>query len=394
VSKNRVAVLKVVNEHLAVTEVAAQYGMSRQHLHRLLARYRTGGLDAVDPRSRRPRTSPQRLSDPLRERIVQLRQELTRSGLDAGAATIAWHLERENHRPPSTSTIRRLLHAADLITPEPRKRPRSSYLRFEAAQPNETWQSDFTHWALADGTDVQILNWLDDHSRYLLSCTAHTPVTGTDVITTFLTTTDEHGFPASTLTDNGRVYTARSGGGRNAFEYLLAHLGIQQKNGSPRHPQTQGKIERFHQTLKRWLTAQPPATTPSILQTQLDQFREHYNTRRPHRANGRRTPHHAYQATPKATPAGTQTAGFYRIRYDHVDPRGKMSIRRAGRMHHLGIGVAHAGTPALATGDHTTITVTNLATSEVLSKHLIEPDKTYYWRNNEREPGRWPGSRS
>ncbi len=139
---------------------------------------------------------------------------------------------------------------------------------------DECWQSDFTHWHLADGTDMEILNWLDDHSRYLLGITAHAPVTGDLVTTRFLATAEEHGYPASTLTDNGRVYTARFGGGKNAFEYLLALLGITQKNGHPGHPQTQGKIERFHQTLKRWLAQQPPATTPIELQAQLDAFQQ------------------------------------------------------------------------------------------------------------------------
>ena len=96
-----------------------------------------------DPRSNSAATSVQ-----VRDRIITLRQQLSGQGLDAGPVTIAWHLEREGHRPPSTSTIRRILHTAGLVIPEPRKRPRSSYIRFEAAQPNETWQSDFTHWTL------------------------------------------------------------------------------------------------------------------------------------------------------------------------------------------------------------------------------------------------------
>ena len=104
----------------------------------------------------------------MRERIVALRTELTAGGLDAGPVTIAWHLGREGLPAPSTSTIRRILHAAGLVVPEPRKRPRSSWVRFEAAAPNELWQSDFTHWRLADGTEVEICSWLDDHSRYLL----------------------------------------------------------------------------------------------------------------------------------------------------------------------------------------------------------------------------------
>ena len=180
-SQARVAVLKVITKELTVTAAAAKYGYSRQHLHRLLKRYEAGGIDAVDPRSRAPHRPGNTTSAVVRERIVELRLQLTAEGLDAGPATIAWHLEQESHHPPSTSTIRRILHTAGLITPEPRKRPRSSYRRFEAAQPNECWQSDFTHWRLADGTDIEILNWLDDHSRYLISCTAHTPVTGDDV---------------------------------------------------------------------------------------------------------------------------------------------------------------------------------------------------------------------
>lgn len=223
-SKARVAILKVVSNQLTVTQAAADYGYSRRHLQRLLARYHAEGIEAVDPRSRRPRSNPRATPDTVREQIIELRLRLTADGLDAGPVTIAWHLEQAGHRAPSTSTIRRVLHAAGLITPEPRKRPRSSYRRFLAAQPNECWQSDFTHWRLADGTDVEILNWLDDHSRYLISCTAHAPVTGDDVVNTFIAAGNEHGLPAATLTDNGRVYTARHVGGRNAFEYLTHHI--------------------------------------------------------------------------------------------------------------------------------------------------------------------------
>ncbi len=288
-SRARVAVLQIVSKHLSVTEAAAEHGFSRRHLQRLLARYRDGGLDALEPRSRRPKTYPTRTSQPVRTRVVELRAELTANGSDAGPVTIAWHLEREGLTAPAPSTISRILSQAGLVAAQPRKRPRSSFVRFEASQPNETWQSDVTHWRLVDATDVEILNWLDDHSRYLLASTAHRPATGEDVVREFLAAVDEHGIPASTLTDNGRIYTARFGGGRNAFEYLLPLLGVRQKNGSPGHPQTQGKIERFHQTLKRWLAAQPPAVTLDQLQRQLDEFRVHYNEHRPHRAIARRT---------------------------------------------------------------------------------------------------------
>ena len=385
-SRARVAVLQVVSNQLSVTQAAAEYGISRRHLHRLLARYREDGLEALEPRSRRPKTTPIATPETIRERVIELRVQLTAGGLDA------WHLEREGHKPPAPATISRILKRAGLITPQPRKRPRNSYTRFEMPQPNEMWQSDFIHWRLADATDVEILNWLDDHSRYLLSCTAHMPVTGDDVVSTFLAVIDDHGAPASTLTDNGRVYTARFGGGRNAFEYLLPLLGVRQKNGSPGHPQTQGKTERFHQTLQRWLRARPPAPTLPELQRQLDEFQGHYNELRPHRALRRRTPGHAYRATPKAAPATNgHTPDHYRLRYDRLDHNGHMTLRRAGRMHHLGIGAAHARKRVLAFADDTQITVADLTTGEVLSQHLIDPKRSY-WRNQNKQPGRWPGS--
>jgi transposase InsO family protein len=390
-SRARVAVLQVVSNQLSVTAAAAEYGFSRRHLHRLLARYREEGLEALEPRSRRPKRTPLATSDQVAQRVVQLRVQLTANGLDAGPVTIAWHLEREGLRVPSTSTIRRILNQAGLIVPEPRKRPRSSYVRFEMAQPNEMWQSDFIHCRLADGTDVEVLNWLDDHSRYLLSCTAHQPVTGDGVVAVFLGNVDEYGPPASTLTDNGSVYTSRFTGGRNAFEYVLPLLGVRQKNGSPGHPQTQGKTERFHQTLQRWLAARPPASSTTQLQRQLDEFREHYNEQRPHRALQRTTPGHAYRATPKAAPPGAHAQQHYRLRYDRLDSKGKMSLRRAGRMHHLGVGAKHARKRVLALADDHRVTVTDLTTGEVLSAHLIEPNKTY-WRNQQKEPGRWPSS--
>jgi len=392
-SKHRVAVLKFVSRQLSVTAAAAEYGISRQHLQRLLRRYRDGGLDALEPRSRRPHASPGRLPDAVRERIVALRTELTARGLDAGPLTIAWHLERDGLPVPSTSTVRRVLHDAGLVVPEPRKRPRSSWIRFEASAPNEVWQSDFTHWRLVDGSEVEILNWLDDHSRCLLACTAFRRVSGDDVVATFTAAGDAHGWPSATLTDNAAVYTSRFTGGRNNFEYLLAYLGIRQKNGAPGHPQTQGKVERFHQTLKRWLGSRPAARTLAELQAQLDAFRVEYNELRPHRATGRITPAEAYAATPKAVAAGSRAAGHFRLRYDVTDSKGAMTLRRAGRLYHLKVGAAHARRRVLAIADEREVAVVALDTGEILSTHLIEPDKGY-WRNTRRDPGRWPRSQA
>jgi transposase InsO family protein len=390
-SKHQVAVLKIVSGQLSVTAAATQYGISRGHLHRLLGRFREGGLEALEPRSRRPQSSPQRTSAKVRERVIELRRDLVARGLDAGPATIGWHLEREGLGAPSTSTIRRILVGAGLVVPEPHKRPRSSWIRFEAAAPNELWQSDFTHWRLADGSEAEIISWLDDHSRYLLACSACSRVGGDDVVSTFTAAGDAHGFPAATLTDNGAVYTSRFTGGRNNFEYLLAWLGIRQKNGSPAHPQTQGKIERFHQTLKRWLGQRPLPADLGELGAALDAFRLAYNEQRPHRALGRVTPGEAYRATPKALPSSSGGRGHFRLRYDVTDGKGAMTLRRGGRLYHLKVGAVHARRRVLAIVDEIEVTVVALDTGEVLSSHRIEPDKGY-WRNQRRNPGRWPGS--
>ncbi|MEB4212400.1 IS481 family transposase, partial [Mycobacterium sp. 94-17] len=373
-----------------VTQAARVYGLSRQHIYRLLARYRQGGLDGVDPRSRRPASNPRATSDAVIAAVVLLREQLGAEGLDAGAQTLQWHLADRGLPVPSTSTIRRILHHHGLITPQPRKRPKSSYIRFEAAQPNQCWQSDFTHWSLANGADVEILNWLDDHSRYLLYCTAYHRVGGGDVVSSFTDVVNTYGLPASTLTDNGSVYTSRFTHGHNDFERLLASLGITQKNGHPGHPQTQGKIERFHQTLKRWLAPRPRPATLADAQTQLDTFREIYNTARPHRAlPQRRTPAQAYAALPKASPPSTANEHF-RIRHDTVDQFGKLTLRHGSRLHHLGIGHTHAHTPVLILVTTTTVTVISKTGHQLIASHHIDPDHNY-WRNQQKNPGRWPG---
>jgi transposase InsO family protein len=299
-SKARVVVLEVVSGNLTVSAAARTYGLSRQHIYRLLTRYRQGGLEAVDPRSRRPASNPRAVKDEVIAAIVTLREQLTAAGLDAGPLTLQWHLSQHGLAVPSTSTIRRILHHHGLITAQPRKRPKSSYRRFEADQPNECWQSDFTHWPLADGTDIEILSWLDDHSRLLLRITAYQRVTVGDVVASFTDTAATYGLPAATLTDNGSVYTSRFTHGHNDFERLIASLGVTQRNGHPGHPQTQGKIERFHRTLKLWLIGRRRPSTITEAQTQLDDFRVIYNTQRPHRAHHpRATPQSAYWPGPK-----------------------------------------------------------------------------------------------
>ncbi|SDS00653.1 IS481 family transposase [Agromyces flavus] len=386
-NRNRVIAHAIVDGGLTAADAAARFGISRQWASTLANRYREGGDDALEPRSRKPRRSPTRTTEGMRQRILTLRTELAGAGLDDGAESIRDRLTRAGEKAPSVSTIWRILRAEGVVIPQPQKRPRSSIIRFEAVQPNETWQSDFTHWPLADGTDVEIISWLDDHSRYLVRISAHARVTGPIVVATFTSAADTHGLPASTLTDNGMVYTtrfARGGSGPNGFETLLGRLGITQKNGSPAHPQTQGKIERFHQTLKQWLRRQPPADTIQALNQQLEHFQELYNEHRPHRAINRSTPGEAYRSLPKAEPRLRHGDEHWRVRYDTVDNVGTITIRYAGRLRHLGIGRAHAGTPVILLMNGPQTLVTARHTGELLAEHIIDPGRDYQPRKRQK----------
>ena len=382
-SKRRAIILAVTVEGLSQAEAARRYGVSRGWVSKLVARYRDEGDSAFEPRSRRPHTSPNRVADVVTELVVNLRVQLLEAGLDAGPETIRWHLEHHHGVEVSVSTIRRRLVAAGLVTPQPRKRPRSSYIRFEAELPNECWQSDVTHWALADGTGTEILSWLDDHSRYALSVSAHLHVNGQIVRDSFRAAAELHGWPASVLTDNAMVFTTRFAGGRggrNHLETLLAEAGIDHKHSRPNHPTTCGKVERFQQTLKRRLAAQPRARALDELRAQLDTWTELYSHHRPHRSLDRRTPAIAYRALPKAAPVGTGAGTHHRVRHDIVDTSGSVTLRRAGRLHHIGIGRHHAGTRVILLIDDLDIRVIDTTTGEILRHLTLNPKRDYQRR--------------
>jgi transposase InsO family protein len=381
-SKARLVTTAVTVEKRPVSEVARSYGVARSWIYTLLARYAAEGDAAFEPRSRRPETSPRAIPEATVSLITGLRKELAGQGLDAGPHTIAWHLEHHHHTRVSAATVSRYLSRAGLVTPEPRKRPKSSYIRFAAELPNECWQADFTHYPLAGGTGTEILTWLDDHSRYALSLTAHHRVTGPSVVTTFRAAVAVHGIPASTLTDNGMVFTTRlSGGrgGRNGLEHELRRLGITQKNGKPNHPQTQGKVERFQQTLKKWLAAQlrQPATITELQQL-LDEFAAIYNHKRPHRSlPHRQTPAAAYTARPKATPGNREGDTHERVRADKVWAVGTVTLRHAGKLHHIGVGREHAGQPVLLLVQDLNIRIIHATTGELLRELTLNPDRDY-----------------
>ncbi|MGG7466618.1 IS481 family transposase [Plantibacter sp. YIM 135347] len=378
-SKARLIITAITVEHCTQAEAARRYGVSPGWVSKLMARYRAEGDAALEPRSRAPKHSPTRINATTIALIVQMRTQLLERGLDAGAHTIAWHLHHHHSITVAPATIWRHLRTVGLIEPQPQKRPRSSYIRFEAALPNETWQADFTHWPLSNGTDTEILSFIDDHSRYALSITAHHRITGPIVRTVFAQTTAEHGLPASTLTDNGMVFTTRLSGGRgqNGFEHDLARLGIQQKNGHPYHPQTQGKVERFQQTLKKWLSNQPKPADLIALQLLLDAFVEEYNHRRPHRALERTTPAAAYAARPKATPNRSESEERARVRTDTIDNHGRITLRHAGRLHHIGLGRTLARTRVIVLIDGLEIRVVHRRTGELIRELTLDTTRDY-----------------
>src|SRR5712691_10442135 len=330
-----------LREGRSVAELARVHGVHRSWLYKLLGRYRAQGEAGLAPHSRRPHRSPTALQSEVIAEIVRLRADLLAQGLDAGALTIQWHLERRLGRAPSVSSIVRVLRRRGLVVPQPHKRPRSSLHRFEAELPNQLWQTDATHWALADGSPVEILNVVDDHSRVLLASAPLRTVKAADAAAVFHQAAARAGYPAALLSDNAAVFSGASRHGKVLLEIELERLGIVCKHSTPYHPQTCGKVERFHQTVKRFLRKQPPARSIAELQFQLDAFREYYNTRRPHRALNRQTPLAVFNALLKAKPAQQPAPTDHRVRRDKIDSFGKVTLRYLGRLRHIPVGVAH-----------------------------------------------------
>ena len=368
-----------VVEGRSVSELARAHGVHRSWIYKLLARYRDGGYEALEPRSRRPRSCKHATQAEIVDAIVALRKRLSEEGHDSGAETIAYHLasELDGVSAPSISTIWRILRREGLVIPQPQKRPRCSLIRFQAELPNELWQTDITHWELKDGEHAEILNVIDDHSRLFICSHAYGSVKAGDVVHSFRRAVELHGPPAALLSDNGAVFTATARKGKVLLQTELERLGIAAKNSRPYHPQTCGKVERLHQTLKRFLDRQTPAQTLSELQGQLDTFVHYYNNVRPHRALDRRTPLQAYSARVKARPPSAAIAAkHYRVRQDRVDETGKVSLRYDSRLYKIGLGRAHKGRQVKLLIADQSIRVITLE-GELLRELTLDPSRVY-----------------
>lgn len=288
-----------------VAEFCRRAQISRVTFYKWRRRFDAQGWDGLlQERSRRPVSCPSATDAEVVAAVIDCRVELAAAGLDQGPQSIVWTLQRRGVAVPSRATVARILSRFGLIEPQPRKRPKSATKRFTFNRPNECWQSDWTQWQLADDTAVAIAGSIDDHSRYLTALQAG-PGAGTAelVWSVMVAGIGECGIPSMSLTDNGMIYTGRWHGYESNFEANLRALGTQTINSAPFHPQTCGKIERFWQTLKKWLRARPAPATIAELNDLLETFRGFYDHHRPHRALRGATPAEVFAATDTARPA-------------------------------------------------------------------------------------------
>lgn len=280
---------------LNVAEFCRQHAVSTWFFWNLRRRFAVEGEAALEPKSRAPIHVANKTPVHVEDLIVAKRKELADVGLDAGPASICWHL-RDVDGLPSEATVWRILRQRGFIVADPTKAPKSAYRRFVADRANECWQLDDTLWCLADGTELKILNVVDDHSRLLVASTALESCSGAAALGVLAGAAAVLGWPERFLSDNAKAF-------RDVLADALAELGIAARHSRPNHPQTNGKVERFHLTLKKWLQRQPPATTIEELQGLLDAFRHLYNHQRPHRGIGRQLPAEVWTHAPKSGPA-------------------------------------------------------------------------------------------
>jgi transposase InsO family protein len=362
---------------LNAAEFAREHGVSVRTVYRHRARIETEGQ--WQPRSRRPHASPRTTPADLDAWICKLRADLAP---DNGADYIRDALADLHQRTraawqlPSRSTINRVLARHDLLERNPAKRPHSSYRRFAYARPRDCYQIDATELKLADGTPVAVFDVLDDCTRTLVACHAAPAETAHDAITAIKLAFGDYGPPAIMLSDNGAAFTSRltRPGSISTFTQTLLDHGVRPINSSPYHPQTCGKVERHHQTLKKWLNRHPTPHTITSLQTLLDDYRRYYNTQRHHSALPQRsTPEQAWHnASSHGGPASLPIQTDATLHRCQVTTTGAIHV--AG--HRTSVGTTHAGTTVTAIRDQNRVTIYH-HDGQPLGYFHLDPDKNY-----------------
>lgn len=347
-------------EAVNVSRLCAAHGVSRKSFYKWVSRYRQLGLEGLEDRSTRPHRSPNQIAADIEDEVVRLRKDLAETGLDHGATTIQWHLGRSPQwrgRVPSVAGVHRVLVRRGLVVSQPSKRPKSSWKRFEAAAPNERWQIDAMDWVVATGV-VRVFNIIDDHSRVAVASVAVAEATSEAAWATFSQAAAVWGPPAGVLSDNGLCFSGKLRGFEVLFEANLREAGIRPSTGRPYHPQTTGKVERFQQTLKKWLRRHHLAAGLDELQAQLDEFRFVYNHQRPHQGIRRALPIDRWNAGLPARPADTAVAhpDFTGRRFEHpVTANGLVSADSMAI--HVGVEWAGKDATVLIDTDRATVVI-------------------------------------
>jgi transposase InsO family protein len=367
------------SEGVNVSAFCREHGLTRETFYVWKRRFDAEGLAGLEARSRAPKTSPQRIGSDVEDAIVALRKELTNKGWDAGAGTIQWHLGRLGLRAPSEATIWRVLKRRGFITDEPRKRPKSAWRRFEASAPNELWQADCTDWLLKTGP-VRIMSFLDDHSRVALRVRALFEATTEATWDTFCQASELWGVPLGQLSDNGLNFSGKLRGFEVGFEKELRAIGVVAKTSRPFHPQTCGKVERFQQTLKKWLRLQPHTADLAELQAQLDAFVAYYNFERPHRGIGRRTPTERWAATPPAINLGIALPSPTHTTDNTVSNNGVVTLSR----YRINVGSQWRGRTARIHHDDTHVAI--FINNQLVRALILDTSRSY--QPSGKPPGR------
>jgi transposase InsO family protein len=361
---------------VTVTQFCAENGITRTTFYEFKKRFEVGGLEALVPRSRRPHTSPTATLPEVIAQVIEKRAELIRQGLDAGGVSIHHWLRRDGFQPPSARTIHRILVDHGLVEPQPRKRPRSSFRRFEKSRANECWQMDGHDWWLADGTKVTVLRVQDDCTRQIMASRAATSENIADVWACIQTAMDRHGAPAMFLSDNGSAFSQRRTRGiMSEVEARLRLSGVLPVTSSISHPQTCGKKEREWGTLNLWLSARPLAQTLTDLQTQLDAYDLIFNHHRPHQAHGGKTPAERYAEVDKAAAADTPLAAPIQVNTVKVRRNGVIDLGRKAKM---SIGKQWAGATVTVLREDPAIAIFH--DNDLLEFIHLDPDREYQLR--------------
>jgi len=361
----RLAIAQMDVAEVNVAEFCRDHQISRDRFYEFRSRYEAEGEAGLVPRSRAPNTVANKTSGEVEDAIVSMRKQLDDDGFDAGAETIVWHLEQAGVTVPHVATVYRILVRRGFVIPEPKKAPSKKLRRFVSPYVNGMWQTDPTEYELADGTDVEIVNIIDDHSRVCPRSHAVTgSTTGSDMWDTFVEAIEVYGIPEWVLSDNGQPLVSK------LFTSNLEAIRVKMTNSRPYHPQTNGKVERFHQTLKKWLNARSKPETVEELQGLLDVFVDVYNNERPHRGIGRRTPMSVFTTGPKTAPDTYSVLDTTTVHHNTVDKAGRVEIPGPAA---ITVGNRYTGKTAttIRTGNHAHVFINN----QLVRKLVIDPTK-------------------